>query len=433
MAASEWILTDWTIAQWEDETNTPFIFFLLEALKLASDERQAYFEQTHSGGFDSDNSFPDFANSIIVFGEGSPNNAVKILNAVFPYSDRGGASPSGPIDHDSLSADGTTVSNSVRPDDLILSELLTGPLGYASGTLLHTTDTDSGADTAPLSMSWFTQWFKVMNYPQYYSFPLGHVTGVTDFFDVIQQQEIYQIEVNYNFTTDDSLAAVATAELTEPLTVSTPVDIYTSGDLDDSTAGVYSTNQEIFDYAVAEFAEHYDGGTWNTISNPSNLISVDVGTFCFMQSHTLTGGLTSQFVDLRQQRRIRFKIKDAFRALSPETFTQLIYHYFYMTEITTGEPTHSYNAFGSGIDEDETKLKQFTIDADGFYYFSIQDPDFSSYTVPTRPATTSVDNRNLESNQIYTLTDGVALGTNSHNIYTKPNIDDGSEFGFYTP
>jgi len=439
MATTKWLDPSggWTLADWEDTDLTVLVSHLWPTLKGKADEFQAYFEQVHSASFDADNEFPDFntLKSLFSGGTTAPDNAVKIFNAVYPYSERLGTGPIGPIDHDSIAADGTAVTNSVRPDDLLLTELLTGPLGYASGILLHMIDTNNGNDTAPNRMTWVVQWYQVMNYPQYYSFALGKISGITDFFEELQQVLFYRVEVKYGFETDElSPADVASAELTEPL-FSPPVDIYTAGDLDDTTAGVYSTNQEIFDYAVAEFVEHYDGATWSDVTSPSTLVSADVKTICFMESSTLGSGRVDQTVTLTQNSRIRFKIKDALRALSPETFSQLVYHYFYMTETASGQPvgTHFYSAFGEGLNEDETKLKQFTLDADGYYYFSIQDPDFSGFTVPTRPSTSGVNNQREESNQIFTLTDGKALGTNNHNIYTKPNIDDDTEFNYYTP
>jgi hypothetical protein len=440
MAATKWLdPSGWTLLDWEDDTKTVLVDFLWSALKGAADERQAYFESSHSGGFDSDNSFPDFSElkNLINASASSPNNAEKIEKAILPFfGDEGLVANYGPVDHESFAADGTTVTNSVRPDYLTLSQLLTNVLGYASGDLLHMIDTDDGADTAVLKMAWVVQWYQVLNYPQYYAFPLGNYEFITNIFEEIQYIQMYRVEVTYGFKSDDSVAATATALLTEPLIASTPVDIYTSGDLADSTAGVYSTNQEIYDYAVSKFNEYYDGVTWTTLGDPSNLLTAEVSTYDYMQSRVTSGtGLVEQTVDIRQKGRVRFKIKDGFRALSPEKFSQLVYHYFYMTKLASGEDPADvfYSDFGTGINADETELKQFTADADGYYYFSIQDPDLTNFTVPTRPTVAGDDNRREENNQIFTLVDGVALGVNKHAILTKPNKDDDTNFNYYTP
>ena len=450
MAVTKWLdPDDWTLAEWEDATLTVLVDALWSALKGASDERQAFFEQAHSGTFDTDNEFPTLG--IFRSGTSDPNNAEIIENAVYPYFYSGGPAQAGPIETASIKADGTAVTTSTRAVILNLVEMIQDVLGYTEDELLHIIDTDTGAvgstgfgkATGILRMAWIKQWFQVFSNPVYYNVPLGYfagqpgfVTGFWEFFEEIQQVQSYRIELNYGFPTNGATQAnISLDDLTQPTLLSTPFNFYTAGDLDDSTAGVYSTNQEIFDYAVSKFDEYYDSASWATLPSPQDMTGLSVKTNCFMLSRTLNTGLTDQQVDISQSNRIRFKIKDAFRALSPEKFTPLIYHYFYMTEGPTGEaPSDSfYSDFGTGINEDETELKQFVLDADGYYYFNVQDPDFSGYTVPIRPTTTPVDNRREESNQIYTLVDDAALGTNRHSILVKPNLTDGTAFEYYTP
>jgi hypothetical protein len=445
MAVTKWLDPDnWTLAEWEDATLTVIVDALWSTLKGASDERQAFFEQAHSGTFDTDNEFPTL--EIFRSGASDPNNAEKILAAVYPYFYSGGSAQAGAVEAASIKADGTAVTAATRAVILDLGELLQDVLSYTDDELLHIIDTDTGAvgqsgygkATGKLRMAWVKQWYQVMNYPVYYNVPLGHLAGESgfigfwDFFEEIQYIETYKIQVKYGFPTDASLAATVTAELTEPLSGSTPVDIYTTGDLDDSTAGVYSTNQEILDYAAAEFAEHYDDPTWTTLPDPNDLTGVQFLVRGQMTSSiNASSGLTEQTFTLLQNRRVRFKIKDSFRALSPNKFTSLIYHYFYMTH-TVGTDKY-YNAFGSGINENETELKNLTVAGDGYYYLSIEDPDFSTVTVPSRPTSGTVVNFREEANQIFTLIDDATLGTDHHSILVKPNLADGTAFEYYTP
>jgi hypothetical protein len=448
MAVTKWLDPDnWTLEDWTDSSLTVLVDALWSTLKGAADERQAFFEQSHSSGFDADNEFPTMG--IFRSGATDPNNAEIIRNAVFPYYYSGGSAEAGPIDAESIEADGTAVTAASRAVVLNLVELMQDIFNYTENELLHIVDTDSGSGgstgfgkaTAILRMAWIKQWFQVMDYPVYYNVPLGHLSGLTgfngfwDFFEEIQQVQSYRIELMYGFPTDESTEAnIALDELTEPTTGSTPVNFYTAGDLDDLSAGVYSTNQEIFDYVVGKFNEFYEGADWQTLSNPNDMTGIDLLTTCFMYSRTTNLGLTEQSVDISQSRRVRFKIKEAFRALSPEKFTPLIYHYFYMSKGTSGEDpaNHFYSDFGSGINENETKLKLLTLDSDGYYYFNLHEPDFSGYTVPDRPIITPEDNRRQERNQIFTLINDATLGTNRHSVLVKPNLTDGTAFEYYT-
>tara|TARA_B110000908_G_C10258091_1_gene457018 strand:- start:1529 stop:2857 length:1329 start_codon:yes stop_codon:yes gene_type:complete len=442
MADTKWLdPSGWTLLDWEDTTKTVLVDFLWSALKGAADERQAYFEASHSGGFNSDKSFPDFSEfkSLLDNLVSSPNNAEKIASSIFPYSTNLGASvPAGPVDHNSFAVDGTAVTNSVRPTYLELTTLLTDILGYASSNLLHMIDTDDGSDTALLKMTWLVQWYQALNYPQYYAFPLGNAEFKPSIMEEVQYIPHYGIEILYGYNNDDSQAGnCSLAELTEPFITSTEVDFYTAGDLKDSVIGDYSTPQEVYDYGVSKFNEFYGNSQWQTIGDPSLIAAgLDVETLATMyMDRGSSDTFTNYDLSIKQSGRIRFKIKDGFRSLSPEKFSQLVYSYFYMTKISlAGDSAEQfYSDFGAGISADETQFKQFTADADGYYYFNIKDPDLTNFLVPTRPTTFPARNRRVESNALFTLSDSVSLGVSRHVILTKPNKDDDTNFHYYTP
>lgn len=427
MAATKWILTDWTLADWTDETNTPFIFFLWEALKLASDERQAFIEQVFNTSFDADNEFPSFGpTGITLSGPDTPNNIVKIVNAL----NNTAGTKFDFVKTDTIAADGTTVSNSIRADYLDLGDILTDVLSYADDELLIALDTNSGSgvgkSTAIWQMAWLKQMYQVMNYPQYYA---RQIINTTDsFFSVIQTQRM-SLTVNY-FPNISLGTATANAMYTND--PNAPTDLYVANDLNETAP--FSTPQDVWDYTESTYDGQIAGADWVTTTDFVNGL-MDTGA---RMSVTLSGlGTMAEKLDyastINQRFRVRFKVTDNKRAVSPSTYVAVLKYYFFLTD---GGDT--FSDFGIGLNERESKLLTLTPDGNDYYYLEMPTaPDFTTFTVPTVPVANG-ENENVESNAQFSLNEFTnvttpALGTRRTDVLIEPNNSDGTSFEYYTP
>lgn len=433
MADTKWILDDWTVAQWTDETQTVLIFFLWEALKLASDERQAFIEQVHSASFDADKEFPDFGLTGITL-QGvreSPdfqNNMNRIINAL----DHSADTEFDIVDHSAIAADGTTVSSSVFPDHLLLKDILTDILGYADTRLLMDSDTTTtaliGTHTAIWQTSWLKQMYEVLNYPQYYARQIINTTD--DFFSVIEYQDV-SIRVDYKyhhalgFTPDvfDS----ASADYVNP--PSSTTDLYVASDLNESAP--FSTPQEVWDYSLTLYDDKKSSALWQEVSD-ATAIDPNISGSSRLRTN-------NEFVTMSgfgpSVRRIRFKMTDSKRPSSPNTYIPVLKYYLCLYSRFT-----NFNSFGVGIDELETKLMTMTPDLSGYYYMeSDTPPDFSLMNVPSLPSPI-----NNTTDNIY-IEDAIYASINPHtkphfgiepdrtDILVQANNPDGTSFEYYTP
>jgi len=179
MATTKWLdPSGWTLANWTNASLTVLVDHLWNTLKGAADERQAFAEFSHSTGFDSDNEFPDFSDLKNIFNSsaGSPNNAVKIENAVLNPDLT-------VIETDTIKADGTA-AGSAEADFLKLSQILTEIFSYSSGTLLHMIETTNGTENALLQQSRVKQWSQVKDYQLYHG-----KNGTRNINDICEQLE----------------------------------------------------------------------------------------------------------------------------------------------------------------------------------------------------------------------------------------------------
>lgn len=413
MADTKWLDPGdgWTLADWEDDELFVKFVHLWDTLKGKADELQAFVEAVHSGDFDEDREFPDFNNIISKFlsGTDSPNNAVKINTAVYPVD---------LIETDTIEPDDTAVTIDVIPNELSLSDLLTGPLSYASGTLLHMSDTNSGVDNAKALYAWLVQWYQVMNYPFYYERLLAN--GTYDYFDEIEYQFI-EIDVGYSYDNGAPTAA-GSARIKAPMLSSSFTDIYTSGDLNETPP--FSTNQEVWDYATSKFNSEKSTQSWVSVNSVLDIPVVGVRQAAIMDVNS-TGADNNIDCTIREFYRIRFKPKDSFRAASPDTFANIIRQYFYLDD----DGVNTFNNFGAGIDQNKTRNSEITEAGDGYYYFNLEGADYSTFTVPGLPPPTS----NTEVNDLFTLNADGTLGQLAPHVLFTPNQDDGSQFLWYTP
>lgn len=420
MADTKWLdpVDGWTIADWTTLTLNVKIDHVWNTLKGAGDELQAFNELAHSTGFDADNTFPDFSDlmSKFISGADTPNNAVKIQNAVWPTSQ----SNTEVLKTDTIAAINTAVTTSVIPDRVTLSSALTDIFSYSSGTLLHMIDTDSGTKNAKLFWSWVVQWYQVMNYPFYYERLLEKPVNFSAF-DTIEYQFI-EVRTSYTYDNGAPAATVFTCEVKAPRLNSFFSDIYTAGDLNETPP--FNTPQEVWDYTFGQLnAEKLTQG-WVSVDNIADIPVPGMRQAALMDLTVGSVDVDMQ-ANVREFYRIRFKPKDSFRAASPDKFVSKILQYFYLSDdgITT------FNNFGSGIGKELTQLPEITEQGDGYYYFNLEGADYSAFTVPSLPPTSS----SVEGNNMLVLKGDGSLGDAVARVLYTPNQDDGTAFEYYTP
>jgi hypothetical protein len=415
MATTKWLdPTGWTLADWEDASLTVLVDHLWNALKGAADERQAFAEFSHSGGFDSDNEFPNFSDLKNLFNSSasSPNNAVKIQNAVLNPDLT-------VVETDTIKADGTAFG-SAEADFLTLSQILTEIFSYASGTLLHMIDSTNGTENALLQMAWVKQWFQVMDYPEYYAQTVTPST--TDFFDELEVQFI-STRVEYWFDADPTNEDFIRGDclINAPETTSPQVDIYVANDLNESIP--FSNSQAVYDYTVSQMNSERSTRAWQTTVGALNS---DINQQVFYKLRRVGGFGNDEWfysIILAETGRIRFKPNESLRALSPESFQAKLYEYFYLSKFNVVD----FNNFGAGYNEGESKFLELTADGSGWYYMSLESPDWTTFTIPADPLADRSVLKN-EANELNTLTpDGF------NNVIIQANNSDGTAFEYYTP
>ena len=418
MADSLWI-DELTFLQWEDDELTVLVDTPWIALKGAGDERQAYAEFSHSGGFDDDYTFPDFSALKNLFNSSasSPNNATKIKNNLMPDNlGTNGTSVLLPIETSTIKADGTAIA-SAEANYLTYAEILTGPLGYASGTFLHMTDTTNGTENALLKMAWVVQWYQYMSYTQYYAKQTR--TALDSFFDAIEQRQM-TLSVNYDYNSTTSTLVRADATYTNP--PNAPVNIYVTNDLNETSP--WSTEQEVWDYTVSAFNGEESTADWQTSGFSDQPLSAQT---TMSIDRDLGPDDITEYDSQIIRKQVRFKINESFRALSPNKFTAALHFYFNLTTVGSSD----FNNLGVGIDEDESKFLELTADGSGWYYLEpVTSPDYDEFTPPTRPSTTDTV---LKTEGF----DAIALNNEGsghvNDIFVEVNNPDGTAFAYYNP
>ena len=417
MADTKWLdPTGWTLADWEDDELTVLVDHLWAALKGAGDERQAFAERTHSSGFDADYIFPDFSALKNLFNgtSSSPNNATKIKNNLMPdnlYPN--GNSSLVTVETSTIKADGTAIT-SAEANYLTYAEILTGPLDYASGTLLHMTDTSNGINKALLKMAWVVQWYRFMSYTKYYALTVDNVLGGF-FSDRETRQMTQRVTYDYNSTTD---IASPSAFYTNP--PNSPVNLYVTNDLNESAP--FSTEQDVWDYTVATFEGQIATADWQSSVGLSHraeaIMTID---------RDLGPDDTTDYRTTLSETQFRFKVNESKRAASPETFQAALHYYFYITNID--DAFYDFNALGVGLNEDESKFNELVADGSGWYYLApTTAPDFDLFTPPTRPTTTT----EVVKREGYRGR-GLNEDSSTHDIFVETNDPAGTAFEYYNP
>jgi hypothetical protein len=136
---------------------------------------------------------------------------------------------------------------------------------------------------------------------------------------------------------------------------------------------------------------------------------------------------------ISQSKRLRFKVTDNKRAVSPDTYVTVLKYYFFLTAASVG----NFSDFGIGLNERESKLLTLTPDGSGYYYLEMPTaPDFTTFTVPTIPVVDGQES-NFEGFQQFSLNEFTnvttpILGTRRTDILVEANNSDGTAFEYYT-
>ena len=460
MAASKW-LDNWALSVWTNTALNVKIDPAWELIKGACDERQALVEFDHSTGFDADNTLPDLSAlmSKFISGPATPNNAVKILNAVWPVD-----TP----ETDDFQTSGVVTANS--PANLFtLSEILTDEFSYASGTLLHMSDSDSGTDPAKLFWRWVIQWFQVLNDPVYYLRRLKNNATGNQYYSVMEVQEVV-VEVIYDYIVSPfSVVNTPTAFVTKRTSGggTSTVDVYVANDL--SEAGTASTPQQVRDYAITTWGNN-NSTWWSSTGHDLG----DRANFCNLKESNFSRHFAGPFTQDIKCRlvvfRIRFKTNDDYRVTSPTKYDTPKYWNGYYTgsskftaNIPGGSPAgtpptiSTYDDFGTGETNNDVQLNLMVEDGGGYYNIEIASPDFDTEPVigfPPDPgfnagtsswgqqfclqalqleAGTTLAGTFKQTDPSTGIKYAPQIAQTDTSIYVKPNTTDGTGFEYYTP
>lgn len=454
MAASKW-LDPWDFADWTDTDKQPLISHVITAIKEACDERQALAEFDHSTGFDADNTFPDFVNDLFIFTGGSPNNAVKIANAVWPVD---------VPETDDFQTSGVVTANS--PANLFtLSEILTDEFSYASGTLLHITESDSGTQNALVRFAWFIQFFQVLNYPVYYLRRLKNNATGNQYYSAMEVQWV-KVVTGYNYSTVPPATtptfSAATCYVTKRTSgaVPVPVNVYVANDLKETAP--MSTPQQVRDYTITTWGNN--NSTWwsstgHDLGDKENSVRLTESNIKGHFNSPNQGWTISCTIDVY---RIRFKTNDDYRATSPNKYDTKKYWNGYYTgsskftaNIPVGSPAgtpptiSSYSDFGTGEANNDVQLNLMSEDGGGYYNIEVASPDFDTEAVigfPPDPGFNTgvaswTQDFSLQALQLeagttlagtFKQANATAISQSDTSIYIKPNLTDGTGFEYYT-
>lgn len=457
MADSKW-LDFWDFVNWTDETKRPLLT-ILEDIRLACDERQSLHEFDHSTGFNASNTFPEFLSQILDYGAGSPKNAIKMFNAVWPVD---------VPETDDFQDSGTVTANS--PANLYtLSEILTDEFSYASGTLKHITDSDSGTQNSLITMAIIKQWFQVLNYPVYYLRRLKNEVTGNQFYNTMELQDV-SVTVHYRYTVSPFAVVnppTAFVRIRTSGAVPVPVDVYVFNDLNETGAGVPSTPQEVRDYTITTLGNN-DSTWWSStghdLGDKDNYVQIIERT-----TSSLLSSISIKEIDCELKlHRIRFKTNDDYRVTSPNRYDTPKYWNGYYTGSSkfttqiTGPPgtppvIATYSDFGTGKVNNDVEFIEMVEDGNDYYNIEVANPDYDDEPVLAFPPVPPNNNNNWW-NQVFMLqalqleagetlsapfkqTDpstGVndvpsQINNSNTSIYVKANTEDGLNLEFYTP
>ena len=464
MADSKWLDpvsndATWVFADWTDDTLSVLFDLVWDTLKAAADERICFALKVHSAGIPTASEFPDLSvdKNLATLIEETPNNIKRIENAIYHIDDDVRV-----LETDDIQTSGVVVAGS-PPDAPLLGDLLTGPLAYASEYLLHRNDLYQNPASelveipALAQYAWVKQWFEVMNYSTWYwrslKQPNQPSTGIDPVYNNLEFQDT-RITVQYSWNDSTSTFLSATCFLDDG--VNAPNDIYVANDLNESSP--FSTPQQVRDYAISQL--NANDTTW------TSSLSLDLGDKEWStemneltRMDTNAGVVTKRIDCILDFKRVRFKLTDDFRPLSPNTFNAPVYGNTYYTGATRFTDTNvtapasptvtTYNNFGTGKTNNDVENLVLTKDINDYYWLEIPSPDWDSQ--PVLPLVTAHTGSQGVFNQIFLLqrlafAAGATLSSpfkltgifphltqTNTGILFKPNLTDGTGYEHYTP
>lgn len=396
--------TKWDDAgiDWEDETLGSPIHQAWQAIKEASDERNAYYNATHEAGFTTSETWPDLADAALWFNNGGANLATFMENAL-QYQEN--TSDPGTIDTSSITTSGAGWFPNPPFYDILTTQGLMDDLGWPSvggNRLLHMNTTTSGVNTAPITMEWLKQWYQTLSFNVYNRSGIGAAFPYTD--DV----EKFYIKIEITYTWSGGSFDTAEALVTNP-EFNTAVDIYVNNDLPQVTKATY---QDLLDYGQDIFETYFNDDTkWQTDSvYTEDVLSSKNGTEADLVGNgTLVLDIT--------YRCARFKRVQGYRPTTGQRFDQPVFWNGYFTIIG--------DTAGTGETQREIVLRELPEDASDWTYVAVlanqgatpfTAPDFKdSYTDSSITKTTLNDDNTVQQTVLF-----------------RPNLEDGTGWEYYT-
>jgi len=416
MADSLWITQPgqgWEFGDYLITDKNLLFDFLWNTMRDASKERIATGEFTDETNFPTSDKFPDLSDLKVLFNNsGSAPNRVanRMTNSLLPANTM-------------KTSDFTPGNPANIPEILSVGNLLTGPLGYPSGTPLWEQAVAGNSDGAVFT-SWTKQMFELMEYVFYCEREFRTNGNTPNWILTIEIQDI-SVRTEYRHTATSFTNC--TCNVIQPTFASPPVDIYQPGDLNEVSP--FSSIQDVMDYTASQFLTQRDLATWN--AGLTNAVSRPLQ----LRHSAIWRGFFPSTSELKQceisQRRVRFKIDQEYRADGTRYDTP-----FYWYFNNDGPFSDTYGDFGTGWPEGVSQLIQFTKHTDDYYYVGIDGqlgtPDFT--TIPTPPfLPTGGASQQIGSEQ-FSLTDGMGSVTNrQHGFYLAPNQTNGLSWLHYTP
>ena len=405
MAITKWLDPN---VDWLDEEKGAIIRAAWDAIRQASDERNAYYNETHEAGFAASETWPDFTQWLLKFRDNpNPTNWATVMESALQYQE--GTAEDGTVDPSSITTSGAP-SFPGSFYDLLSTQLVLDDEGWPAvggQRLLHMLNSDSGAEAGLITKEWLKQWYQVLNFNVY----LRSLIMNGGFGKYMSDVEEFYIGIDIDYTWTSGVFDSATAFVTNPKG-NTPVDIYISGDLPQATKATY---QDLMDYAQSIFDSYFTDDTkWVvSIGTSEQPISNKAGT-----EADLVGNGTFSFNILYKA--TRFKREQGYRPANLQRFDQPVFWNGYFLKSgtgTQGTSEISNEVILRELEEDGTSLWIYhaILDDQGSTPFAA--PDFTSgYSDVSWSKITLNDDNVLQETVLF-----------------RPNLEDGTGFEYYTP
>jgi hypothetical protein len=401
MADTKW---DDPNIDWDDVALGCPIHEAWQAIKEASDERNAYYNATDDTGFTGSETWPDLEDAALWFDNGAANLA-NYMSSALQYDEPN--FESGTVDASTITTSGTFAAPASYYD-LLTAQAVLDDFSWPSvggNRLLHMNTTSDGVNSAPITKEWLKQWYQVLNFNVYNRSVIGVSSPYTD--DV--EQFYIQISISYSWVGgafDNAAASVTNPEF------ATPVDIYVGGDLPEGSKATY---QDVLDYGQSIFDSYFTDDTkWVSDTAVSGTIeSLKVGT-----GADIVGADGSLSLDITY-RGNRFKRVQGFRPTTGQRFDQEVWWNGLYIVPNDAQGTDEVNNIVKFIELPEEAVTLW------IYFAVLANEGALPITTPEYDG--SYNDGNVTRRTIND--DNVGQQT----VLFRPNLEDGTGFEYYTP